>query len=460
MPNPNRKPAMNPGGFDFLALWEYFRGSIILTKRGFAMQLVKFDRASNGMMCYSQVSSAAHMGGVGVKAGSVNDPPGKRGLAHLTEHILFGGYDEESDRDVGLNYYEKYMGGPDAFAKVETGFVYTFYGADQLLWRPHVLDWFDRMSKLLSERRVTSIATAREKAAVHNEYFMRGNDDLVGMLGIYLRQLIYQSNPVVNRIDCELPEFESVTAADVRNFIRKWYVPKNMFAILFGPPLAEVKKRVEKNFSNLTSLAEPKLEFKPADCAPALVGVKTRTIISPKTSQHHFVLGFPTETFATRDAEAIDVLSRILSFRLRTRLRHDNQDFRKGVYRAFATADRTYLHGLISIWFATVGNFEYLMMAEKMVLEEVERLKVGLVSADELDAMKKNMEWQYRAIFRDAPGFLADQVVAHVANGDEELLGLHSFLPNMAKVTRKRIREVANKYFTSNFARIIVQPQQ
>lgn len=422
------------------------------------MQQIKFDRASNGMMCYSQVSTAAHVGGVAIKCGSVNDPSSKRGLAHLVEHILFGGYDPESERDVDLNYYEKYMGGPDAFAAVETGFVHTFYGSNQLLRRKHVLDCFDRLCRMVSERRVTAIAVAREKAAVHNEYYLRGTDYLPGMMDVWLRQLIYTTNPVANRIDCELPEFEAVTASDVRNFIRKWYVPQNMFAILFGPTLAEVKKRVEKNFADLTSASKPRLEFDSSDSFPALREVKSKIVNVPHISQHHLAIGYPTEAYATKDAEAIDVMLRILAFRVRMRLRHDNQDFHKGVYRALALAERTYLHGMISIWFATIGGDEFIKSGEAVIMEEIEKLKRDLVFSDELDAIKKNMEWFYRSVFRDGPGFLADMVVQHVANGDDELIGLHSYIPSLERVSRKRIRDVANKYFTKNFARVIARP--
>lgn len=423
------------------------------------MQLVKFDRIRNGMIFYSQVSKAAHMGGVGIKAGSVNDPPSKRGLAHLAEHVIFGGHDPESDRDIDINYYERYMGGPESGALVQTGHTYTFYGTDQLLRRSHILDCFDRLSQQVMNRRITAVATEREKAAVHNEFYRNGSDYIPDILGVHLRKLIYTTNPVKNRVDCELPEFEKITASDIRGFVRKWYVPRNMFAILFGPQFLDVKRRVEKNFEGIEIPSEPRLEFDRADCTPSFAEVRSKNIFLPRLNQHHVAMGFPTETFNSKDSEALDVLARILAFRLRMRIRNGNQDFRRGVYRVMAYTERTYLHGMFYIVFATVGSAEYAREVEGAILDEINKLKKDLTLSDEFDAIRKNIEWQYRLIFRDAPGVLAGMVIDCAANGDEELAGLHSFIPNLRRVTQRKLREVVNKYFSAGFARICISPE-
>lgn len=423
------------------------------------MQLVKFDRISNGMIFYSQVSTAAHMGGVGIKAGSVNDPSGKRGLAHLAEHVIFGGHDPESERDIDVNYYERYMGGPESDAMVQTGHTYTFYGVDQLLRRSHLLDCFDRLSSQVVGRRITTVATEREKAAVHNEYYRNGSDFIPDILGVHLRKLIYVTNPVKNRVDCELPEFEKATASDIRRFVRRWYVPRNMFAILFGPQFFEVKRRVEKNFGGLVSDSEPNLEFDRADCFPVFTGIRYKNISLPRINQHHVAIGFPTEIFGSKDSEALDVLARILAFRLRMRIRNGNQDFRRGVYRVMAYTERTYLHGMFYIVFATVGTAEYTREVEDVILDEINKLKRQLALPDELDAVRKNMEWQHRLIFRDSPGILAGMVIDCAANGDEELAGLHSFIPNLRRVTQRKLREAVNKYFSSGLAVVRICPE-
>jgi len=415
-------------------------------------------------MCYSQIGYGANAGGIGIKCGSVNDPPNKRGLAHLVEHLLFGGYDDESQLKVELDYYEKHNGGPEESAIVEIGHISTFFGTDTLLYRPHILDYFDFICDLIHRRKIISNtaelnrAIAREKAAIHNEFYLCGTDSISSLIDTLLKSLIYSKNPIHNRIDCELPEFKNITDQDVINFIRKWYVPKNMFSILIGPPLAEVKKITEKHFGRLTSASKPKINYDHLDDFPEISEIREKTEIMPGIHQRHIALGFPTETFYSKDAQVLDVLARILSFRLRMRLRNNNYNFHKGTYRVFASTERTYLHGLFSIWFATI-NPEFLKEGEVAIFDELKKLQEHLVTEREFKAIKKNMEWGYRQNFRDVPGNVVRMIVDSVCNGDDELVVLHGYLKNLNRVSRKKIRDIANKYFSNGFAKVIIRPE-
>ncbi len=421
------------------------------------LKKVSFGRLASGMLYYSQFDPNSHLGGIGVKSGSAHDPPGKRGLAHHTEHVLFGESAKHSRREVELNYYERFMGGPDEDANIRTDYVSTFYGHDSLLWRPHLTECFDMIANLVLHPQIGEAGVLLEKAAVHNEYYLNGVDSPYELVRDRLNAVLYDKNPVRNRIDCELPEFESVTVKDVRSFIRRYYVPKNMFIILFGPAFADVKKTAEKYFEGWGQKTTPTLDYDHSDDFPQLTSIKSGEMVFPGIHQFHLGMGFPTETFGSKDSEALDVLARIWAFRLRVRLRHENCDFHKGVYRVFVVPERTHLHGLLRVWFATVSG-EFAKEAEEIILEEAKKLREELVLADELEAMRKNMEWKYRDAFKNVPGKLAEMVIESAANGDEELEGLHSFIPNLQKVNRKRILEVANKYLTPNYARYLVRP--
>ncbi len=421
------------------------------------LKRVSVGQLRNGMRFYSQFDPNTHLGGIGVKAGSAHDPPDKRGLAHFTEHVVAGSSAKHDDRTVDLEYYEKYMGGPDASANIRTDYVSTFYGHDSLLWRPHLTDCFDMLANLILHPQIKESRVALEKAAVHNEYHLYGEDSLFERARVRLNQVLYEKNPVRNRIDCELPEFERVGIADVHAFMRRYYVPRNMFIILFGPTFAEVKRTAERYFEDWGRPTTPILDYDHSDDVPRLTAVRSVEEVAPNIGQTHVMLGFPTETANTMDAAALDILARIWAFRLRTRLREDNRDFRKGVYRVHVIPERTYLHGLLRIWFATVGA-QFADAAETIVLEEAQRLRESFVLDDELDAMRKSLEWQYRDAFKNSPGILSEMVIDSVANGDEELQGLHSYIPRLHTVTRSSLRVVAQKYLTPYYARAIIRP--
>ena len=424
------------------------------------LKKVSFGRLANGMLYYSQFDTSSHLGGVGFKCGSAYDPPGKRGLAHHVEHNVFGESAKHSRRDLELNYYEKYMGGPDEDANIRTDYVSTFYGHDNLLWRPHLMDCFGAIADLVLHPQIGEPGVLLEKAAVHNEYYLNGIDSAFERARDRLKLVLYDRNPVRNRVDCELPEFESVTAKDVRAFMRRYYVPNNAFMILLGPSFADVKKTAEKYFGNWApAKSVPTLDYDHSDDFPQLIGVKSLEEVMPGIHQRHLCMGFPTETFKTKDAEALDILARIWAFRLRVRLRHENCDFRKGVYRVFVTPERTHLHGLLNVWFATIGDADYVKEAEEIVLEEAKKLREELVLHDEFDAITKNLEWRYRDNFKSCMSNLSELIIEAATNGDEELEGLHSYLPRLWRLNRKHILDVANKYLTPNYARVLIRPE-
>jgi len=159
----------------------------------------------------------------------------------------------------------------------------------------------------------------------------------------------------------------------------------------------------------------------------------------------------------SKDAEALDVLARILAFRLRWRLREENRNFYEGVYRANVYTSRSFVHGLLYTNFATVGG-EFAKRGEEIVLEEVRKLKEGLVDDREFDAMVFYLDNNYLDVFRKVALNLSEMIIEAVCNGDEELTHLHSFRQRLHRVTRKKLRCVANKYFTKNYARVLIKP--
>lgn len=411
----------------------------------------------NGMRYYSHFDAGMHIGGIGVKAGSIHDPPKMRGMAHLVEHCIFCRSRKYPAEVVDCRYYERYMGGPEENANVRTFFTSTYYGHDMLLWRPHLMDCFEMIVNLVKHHEIDDNLVKSEKSAVHNEAELHGSDLPWMSVHDMARKLLYVKNPAGNRIDAELPEFERIKRQDVRNFIRRFNVPKNMFAVLFGPEHQKVKQIVERYFDDWGATTEPTIEYDGSDNVPVLTSVRQTERIFCGLKQNHLAMAFPTEVYGSKDDEAVEILCRILSMRLRRRLRGDNTDFNKGVYRVFAVPERSKYHGAIYIWFATVGGMDTVSEYEEIVLKEMRKLTETLVSAEEMDSIRNNLEYRYRASFRDNPGALSELVIDAATNDDEDLIGLHSYLPNLEKVTRGKLREVAKKYFTPFYARALIR---
>jgi len=421
------------------------------------MKLVSYGRLKNGIMYYSQYDPTSNVSGIGVRRGSIHDPPDRRGKFHLIEHVICRSSKKYDNRKVDL-ILEEFMGGPDADINIRIDRTSTFFGHDNLLYRNHVIKCFDMLASLFLDRLVDREGLEVEKAAILQEYYLYGVDVMYNLVGDLMHKVMHDdNNPVRNRIDCEPGELEKITLAEVKQDIKRGYSTENTFVILLGPKFTEAKAMTEKYFGHLPRTSAPVLDH---DFSKKFHGLScARSIIheQPGIHQSHLAIGFPTGKFMTGDDAAIEILARIWAFRLRMRLREGNINFREGVYRTLVYSPRSFAHGMIYSWLAV--NPSFVSRAEEIVLDECDKLKKDQVVNGEFNAIKNSIRNIYRDAFLKSPGALSELIIQSTCNGDEELVHLHSFLDRWAKVTPRKLREVANKYFTiPNYARVLIRP--
>jgi len=420
------------------------------------MKPVSTDVLKNGLRFYSHYDQVAHVSGIGIRGGSIHDPKGKRGMAHLVEHVITSRTKELSDFEVDLLFW-RYMGGPDKDRKIQTDRFSTFYGHGTLHRKNFMLQCFPVFASMVRHSIIDPNDVLSEKGAVREEYFLRGVDWLPMFVDDLMHESMYEKNPARNRIDCEPEELKSITVNEMKDFLRKYYVPNNMFVIVLGPSHEDAKRMAQKYFGDMASRPVPRLDYDFNEDMPALTAPKIVEVSRPGIHQHHFALGFPTEKYLTKDAETLDVLSQILEFRLYRRLRSENRDPEKGVYRVDVSTSRSFVHGLIYVYFASSSG-EFVEQSKLSVLDELEKLKREKVLSEELNSMKTRLDAEYREAFSGAPEDLADLIITASCNGDEKLEHLHSFKERLRRVTRKKILDAANKYFTANYVQISIAP--
>lgn len=415
---------------------------------------VKCGILENGMRFYSQYDSSKStwLSGIGVRVGSIYDPPGKVGLAHIVEHFIScvsKKYPDQNQVDLILR---RYLGGPDDDINIRTDRCSTFYGHWGLRKKDYMLKVFDIMASFVHAKymMINSDIAKTELQAINNEYFLRGVDIMETLLDDEMHAVLYDKNPARNRKDCTLESLQSITVRDVRQFLRRYYVPKNMFVVVVGPPFQEVKQIAENYFGNWDDKSAPTFNYDESDMVPLFSSIKSKEVLR-EVGQYHCGIGFPTETYLSPDAEAIDILGHLWEIRLE-RLR-DNA----GIYRNPVEVERSFAHGIIWARFAT-KNREFEKYGEDVILEEAGRLRTDLVTGDELEAVVRKIEDDYLIAFSRGPDNLVEMIVDATCNGDQELTRLHSYLDRLRKVSRRLLRDVANKYFMENYARVLIKP--
>jgi zinc protease len=424
------------------------------------MKQVKIHELSNGTMLYC-FPDTSNVSGIGFSAGSIYDPPGKKGLAHAVEHTMCRRsrrYPDVYETELRLR---RYLGKPDCGTRnIRTDHTSVFYGHGNLPRRRYMYDVFDIMASFIHPNyRIVDPEGLRdvEIPAVSNEFRLYGTDWAPAVIDELLHQELYATNPARWRIDGEFDQVSAFTARDAKRFVERYYVPRNAFVIMLGPKEDFVKSLAERYFHDWnTPSTVPVLDYGHDDDVPKLSGVRsvraTRDI-----KQYHLGMAWPTEVYGTPDAEAIDVLANILETRA-WRIREGNTDPKAGAYRAPVTTARTVVHGTISFWFATVGK-DYIRQGEAILLEEIGRLQKELSSQAEFDVAIANRRDDYLEAFADTPGNLAEMIVSCATNGDRELKGIYDFRERLDRVTRRKVRDIANKYLDPKaYVRAVVGP--
>ena len=421
------------------------------------MRQVKCGQLANGFRFYAQYDSRNNnVSGIGVKCGSIHDPPGQVGMAHFAEHNLVRESLKYPEQEVN-SILERYLGGLNGVdINVRTDRISTFYGHGDLLRRRHMFECFDLFASLLGDKIINKRGIGVESGAVHQEYYLYGLDFMPSLVEDLMHELVYIKNPARNRIDCQPEDLRQITPNQVRRFARRHYTPSNMFAIMLGPKFEEVRERTKRLFDHWEGPEPPVLDYDGSDNFPMLREIKSAEL-TRNIHQYHVAIGFPTEPAGSKDDEVLEVISRVLSARLMQRLRGKNLDFNKGVYRALAFIPRSFVHGMIYCWFAT-SDKDFAKFGENVILEEIKKLREELVSDRERDDMVQSLDLIYLDAFQNVAEILCELIIEAVCNGDEDLTQLHAYRDRLYRVSRRKIREVANKYFGANHARVVIGP--
>lgn len=416
------------------------------------MKRVSVGALKNGFRFYTQLDDRAHVSGIGVKAGSIHDPLAFRGMCHVAEHMT-GRYSREQELK-----FEEYLCGPEENINIRIDHSSTFFGHDLLLRREHMLELFGIIANGMKNPTIDREALESEKAAVLNEYYLRGVDAMESHIHDLMHQAMYKRNPVRNRIDCEPEEIRCATAEDVQVFVRSHYVPNNMFAVILGPSFRKAKDMAEQYFGEMQPSVIPFLAYDFSENRPSISELKYREEERVGIHQYHVAVGFPTEPMGDKDDEALDVLSEIWRWRIRTALRDQNCAWGKGAYRVLSFTPRSFAHGMIYITFATPSE-DFARFGIERIITECNALKTKWVRNDELTAMSNKLYHGYVEDLTQSPGKLAERIISAAANGDEDMRRLNSFLGRLARVGKKSLMRVANEYFTTpNYVAALIKP--
>lgn len=235
------------------------------------MNYQKFE-LKNGLQLYVHTDKTTEMAVLNVlyKVGSRNEVPGKTGLAHYFEHLMFGGSQHVPSFDTAV---ERVGGECNAFTNTDITNYYISLPAVNI----ETAYWLESDRMLSLSLLDKTIENQRE--VVIEEFKQRYLNQPYGDAMHHVRELAFEKHsyqwPTIGK---EIADIENFTSADVADFYQSHYVPNNAILVVAGNiEAAEALKLAEKWFGDIpareTSKPEPPSE-------PAQLAKKTRTVLS------------------------------------------------------------------------------------------------------------------------------------------------------------------------------------
>ena len=447
---------------------------------------VKSIKLDNGLTVWlnEDHTQTSVFGAVLVKAGSKDSPA--TGIAHYFEHIMFKGTDKigtidyESEKiylDSIANQYDllgqttddvkrkeiqmninrlsieaaKYAI-PNEFdvliSKLGGSNLNAGTGHDQTVYHnTFVPQYIDQWLELYSERLLNPVFRLfqSELETVYEEKNMY-NDVSFFVAFEKILERATKPHPYQYSIAGTTENLKNPSLSQMAKFYRDNYIASNMCLILSGDFDSEkVIPVIKEKFGRIATGAAPE---RPVYEIPPFNGKETETILLPIPVIKLSAMIWRGTKNGSEDINALNIISKLLSNSSGTGyldlLGTDGKLLSANVENA--TFNET---GLILALVMPKLVFQSYSKAEALVLNEINRIKKGDFSNEELERIKLEMkrEFDMQLETSEKKGEMMLQVFSEGKEWNEFL----NEMDEIAKLTKDDIIKIANKYFTDNY---------
>ncbi|MFN4283000.1 MAG: M16 family metallopeptidase [Alphaproteobacteria bacterium] len=319
------------------------------------------------------------------KVGAADDPPGKSGIAHFLEHLMFRGTGEimpgEFSRIVARN------GGRDnAF----TSWDYTAYH------QTVAADRLELVMKLESDRManlsITEAVVAPERDVIIEERRSRIDNSPAALLNEQINASLFLNHPYRIPIIGWQHEMATLTQADALDFYRRHYAPNNAVLIVSGDVTVDRVRELAAKYYGPIPRKEiaPRVRLRePLHVAPRRLVLESERVREPRLTREYLAPSYNDGD--TQHAYALQVLETILSGGATSRLRKKLVEDDKIAVSIWVSYQPSALdYGSFSIGGQPRADVPLSKLEEAIDLEIARLLKDG-VTADEVARAKNQL---------------------------------------------------------------------
>lgn len=403
--------------------------------------MVVFEKytLSNGLRVILHNDTATPLAVVNIlyNVGSRDENENHTGLAHLFEHLMFGGTKNIKDFDIVI---QKAGGENNAYTNQDVTNYYNVVPAENLetaLWVES-----DRMHNL----KLTDKLLRVQKKVVIEEFKETTINEPYGDVWHHLGELVYKTSsyrwPVIG---LNFDHVAQTTMTDAENFYARFYAPNNAVLSVAGNfnrvgGVQSVKDWIEKWYADIPF---SKTFTKPEYTLEAEQTARREKKVEAKVPAEVLYMAFPSVARLEKNYYALDLCTDILaggtSSRLYQNLVKNKQIFSEIDCYQTGSIDT----GLIIIEGKPLPNIGF-ETAEKYIWEEINSMKSDLIQPRELAKLKNLIESQNT--FSDAGIMNKSMNLAfYELIGDINLINTES--ENYNLVTAEEIQTAAQYYF-------------
>lgn len=386
----------------------------------------------NGLRVVVQEDHSAPKVAVAVwyHVGSMNEPAGKSGFAHLFEHLMFNGSEHRDDeympplQEIGASAVNGATSLDQTYyyAVVPTG------GLERVLWLES-----DRMGYLLGA--VTQAKLDEQRGVVQNEKRTYENRPYAMMPQLRAEALFPANHPYRHSTIGSMEDLEAASLEDVGDWFRRYYGASNAVVTLAGDVTVERARELMTRYFASVPPGPP--IGRVTEWTPLLDRVKTE-VVADNVPETALAWSWPVPGHAGEESQALRMAASVLGRGRLSRLHQALVFDRQLATGVSANYEGSAIAGIFTIDMRLKSGVERAeaelalqevltqFLAEGPTDEELERVKIGAYG-DNVRSLEslyvRAMMLSGGAIFDDNPGQFEADLEQFAALGAAEVQG-------------------------------------
>jgi predicted Zn-dependent peptidase len=405
-------------------------------------QKVEFEEydLSNGMhvILHKDTSAPVVVTSVMYHVGAKDEQPGRTGMAHFFEHLLF-----EGTENIGKGEWFKIVssngGRNNANTTDDRTYYYEIFPSNKLelgLWME---------SERLLHPIIKQGGVDTQNEVVKEEKRLRVDNQPYSRFLEYVKLNMFKKHPYKGTTIGKMADLDAATLEEFLAFNKKFYVPNNATLVVAGDiDFATTKKMIEDYFGPIPRGADVIKNFPQEDPITQAMSAKG---YDPNIQIPAIMAAYRTPSMKTKDSRILDMISTYLSTGRSSVLYKKLVDDKKMALQAGAINLSQEDYGTYILFGLPQGETK-LEDIIKEIDEEIVKMQTELISERNFQKLQNQFENNFVNSNSSVEGIANSLARYNVLYGDTNLI--NSEIEIYRSITREDIKAVANKYLNPN----------